>query len=36
MKVYKQEEEILDYLGAKGFNYVYVKRAGREGESYKR
>ena len=32
MKVYKQEEKILDYLDDKGFNYVYVKKAGREGE----
>ena len=38
MKVYKREEEVLDALEAKGFNYVYVKRAGREGQEilYKR
>lgn len=32
MKVYKKEEEILDVLELKGFNYVYIKKAGREGE----
>ena len=32
MKVYKREEEVLDVLEEKGFNYVYVKRAGREGQ----
>lgn len=32
MKVYKREEEILDILEEKGFSYVYIKRAGREGQ----
>ncbi len=32
MKVYKREEEVLDVLDEKGFNYVYVKKAGREGQ----
>lgn len=32
MKVYKLEEEILNYLEEKGFNYVYIKKAGREGQ----
>lgn len=32
MKVYKLEEEILNILEEKGFKYVYVKRAGREGQ----
>lgn len=32
MKVYKREEEILNTLEEKGFSYVYIKRAGREGE----
>ncbi|MEG1256802.1 cobalt-factor II C(20)-methyltransferase [Clostridium sp.] len=32
MKVYKREEEVLDVLDGKGFNYVYIKRAGREGQ----
>ena len=32
MKVYKKEEEVLDVLEEKGFNYVLVSRAGREGE----
>lgn len=32
MKVYKREEEILNALEEKGFNYVYIKRAGREGQ----
>jgi precorrin-2/cobalt-factor-2 C20-methyltransferase len=32
MKVYKHEEEVLDVLEQKGFKYVYVKRAGREGQ----
>lgn len=38
MKVYKREEEVLKVLEEKGFNYVYVKKAGREGEEilYKR
>lgn len=32
MKVYKMEEQVLNTLEEKGFNYVYIKRAGREGE----
>ncbi|URZ01056.1 cobalt-factor II C(20)-methyltransferase [Clostridium felsineum] len=36
MKVYKKEEEILDALEEKGFTYVCVKRAGREGQKITR
>ena len=32
MKLYKHEEEVLDILEEKGFNYVYASRVGREGE----
>ena len=32
MKVYTREEEVLDILEEKGFNYVYASRVGREGE----
>lgn len=32
MKVYKIEEQILNTLEEKGFKYVYVKKAGREGQ----
>lgn len=32
MKVYKMEEEILNTLEEKGFTYVYIKKAGREGQ----
>lgn len=32
MKVYKLEEQVLNTLEEKGFNYVYIKRAGREGQ----
>lgn len=32
MKVYKKEEEVLNVLEEKGFSYVYIKRAGREGQ----
>lgn len=32
MKVYKREEEVLDILESKGFDYIYVSRAGREGQ----
>lgn len=32
MKVYKREEEILNTLEEKGFKYVYIKKAGREGQ----
>ena len=33
MKVYKLEEEIINYLDKEGFTYVYIKRAGREGQA---
>lgn len=33
MKVYKHEEEVLDTLEEKGFDYVYASRVGREGET---
>lgn len=32
MKVYKVEEMVLNALEEKGFEYVYIKRAGREGQ----
>lgn len=32
MKVYKHEEEVVNTLEEKGFDYIYVSRAGREGE----
>jgi precorrin-2/cobalt-factor-2 C20-methyltransferase len=32
MKVYKREEEIINTLEEKGFKYVYIKKAGREGQ----
>lgn len=32
MKVYKHEEEVLNVLEEKGFDYVYASRVGREGE----
>lgn len=32
MKVYKHEEEVVNFLEEKGFNYVYVKKAYREGQ----
>ena len=32
MKVYKHEEEVVDFLEEKGFDYIYVSRAGREGQ----
>ena len=32
MKVYKHEETVVDFLEEKGFDYVYVSRAGREGQ----
>ncbi|MBZ9606928.1 cobalt-factor II C(20)-methyltransferase [Clostridium estertheticum] len=32
MKVYKVEEEVINHLEAKGYSYVYVKKAGREGQ----
>lgn len=33
MKLYKHEEEVLDTLEEKGFDYVYASRVGREGET---
>lgn len=33
MKVYKQEENVVNTLEEKGFDYVYVSRAGREGQT---
>lgn len=32
MKVYKIEEEVINFLEERGFKYVLVKRAGREGQ----
>ncbi|CDM67659.1 precorrin-2 C20-methyltransferase [Clostridium bornimense] len=32
MKVYKQEELVVNTLEEKGFDYVYISRAGREGQ----
>ncbi|WP_195999916.1 cobalt-factor II C(20)-methyltransferase [Clostridium sp. 1001271B_151109_B4] len=32
MKVYKHEETVVDFLEEKGFDYVYVSRAGRDGQ----
>ncbi len=32
MKVYKQEEKVINLLEEKGFKYVYIKKAGREGQ----
>lgn len=32
MKVYKHEENVVNFLEEKGFDYVYVSRAGREGQ----
>ena len=32
MKVYKKEEEVVNYLEEKGFDYVCVQRVGRDGE----
>ena len=32
MKVYKKEEEVINYLEEKGFDYVCVQRVGRDGE----
>ncbi|NME81911.1 cobalt-factor II C(20)-methyltransferase [Clostridium sp. SM-530-WT-3G] len=32
MKVYKHEEEVIDVLEEKGFDYVYASRVGREGQ----
>lgn len=36
MKVYKKEEEIINYLEEKAFTYVCVRRAGREGQKITR
>lgn len=32
MKVYKLEEKVIEVLESKGFNYVYIKKAYREGQ----
>lgn len=32
MKVYKKEEDVINYLEEKGFDYVCVQRVGRDGE----
>lgn len=32
MKVYKNEEKVIDHLEKKGYTYTYVKKAGREGQ----
>ncbi|SFB06081.1 cobalt-factor II C(20)-methyltransferase [Clostridium frigidicarnis] len=32
MKLYKEEENVISFLEEKGFDYVYVSRAGREGQ----
>lgn len=32
MKLYKEEENVINFLEEKGFDYVYVSRAGREGQ----
>lgn len=32
MKVYKNEKKVIERLEEKGFEYVYVKRAGRDGQ----
>ena len=32
MKVYKKEEEVLNLLEEKGFDYVCVQKVGRDGE----
>lgn len=33
MKMYKHEEEVLDVLEEKGFDYTYISRVGRDGET---
>ncbi|GAB6168915.1 cobalt-factor II C(20)-methyltransferase [Clostridium carnis] len=33
MKVYKHEENVVNVLEKKGFDYIYVSRAGREGQT---
>ncbi len=32
MKVYKVEKQVIDFLEHKGYDYIYIKRAGREGQ----
>ncbi len=32
MKVYRQEEKIINHLENKGYQYTYIKRAGRDGQ----
>ncbi|MFD3158436.1 cobalt-factor II C(20)-methyltransferase [Haloimpatiens sp. FM7330] len=32
MKVYKIEEKVLNFLEQNGYKYVYIKKAGREGQ----
>lgn len=32
MKIYKREEEVVNFLDDNGYDYVYVKKAGRDGE----
>ena len=32
MKVYRREEDVINDLEDKGFKYVYIKKAGREGQ----
>ncbi|WP_410506336.1 cobalt-factor II C(20)-methyltransferase [Haloimpatiens sp. FM7315] len=32
MKVYKVEREVLDFLSENGYEYTYIKRAGRQGQ----
>lgn len=32
MKVYKLEEKVISFLEEKGFEFVYVKKAGRDGQ----
>jgi len=34
MKVYKREEEVLDVLDEKGFNYVYIKKLEEKGKRF--
>ena len=33
MKVYKEEENVINILEEKGFDYVYVSKAGRDGQT---
>lgn len=32
MKVYKQEEKVINHLEKKGYTYTYIKKAGRDGQ----